>query len=94
MSCVSFLKFLNLRLNQHGLNLRSCLALMDAGVPIKAPVAGIAMGLILEAIVLPSSRTFKVLKTSSATWISKSQVHEKALRPANGHQIEASHSIS
>ncbi len=26
----------------------SCLALMDAGVPVKAPVAGIAMGLILE----------------------------------------------
>jgi polyribonucleotide nucleotidyltransferase len=26
----------------------SCLALMDAGVPIKAPVSGIAMGLILE----------------------------------------------
>ncbi|WP_428309231.1 polyribonucleotide nucleotidyltransferase [Hydrocarboniphaga sp.] len=26
----------------------SCLALMDAGVPIKAPVAGVAMGLILE----------------------------------------------
>jgi polyribonucleotide nucleotidyltransferase len=26
----------------------SCLALMDAGVPIKSPVAGIAMGLILE----------------------------------------------
>jgi polyribonucleotide nucleotidyltransferase len=26
----------------------SCLALMDAGVPLKAPVAGIAMGLILE----------------------------------------------
>ena len=25
-----------------------CLALMDAGVPIKRPVAGIAMGLILE----------------------------------------------
>ena len=25
-----------------------CLALMDAGVPIKAPVAGIAMGLIKE----------------------------------------------
>lgn len=25
-----------------------CLALMDAGVPIKAPVAGIAMGLILD----------------------------------------------
>ena len=26
----------------------SCLAMMDAGVPLKAPVAGIAMGLILE----------------------------------------------
>src|SRR5665811_1462444 len=26
----------------------SCLALMDAGVPIKAPVAGIAMGLITD----------------------------------------------
>lgn len=26
----------------------ACLALMDAGVPIKAPVAGVAMGLILE----------------------------------------------
>lgn len=26
----------------------SCMALMDAGVPIKAPVAGIAMGLIME----------------------------------------------
>lgn len=26
----------------------SCLALMDAGVPMKAPVAGVAMGLILE----------------------------------------------
>jgi len=25
-----------------------CLSLMDAGVPIKAPVAGIAMGLISE----------------------------------------------
>ena len=26
----------------------SCLAMMDAGVPLKAPVAGVAMGLILE----------------------------------------------
>ena len=26
----------------------SCLSLMDAGVPIKAPVAGVAMGLVLE----------------------------------------------
>ena len=28
------------------------LALMDGGVPLKAPVAGIAMGLVKEAIVL------------------------------------------
>ena len=27
----------------------SCMALMDAGVPIKAPVAGIAMGLVMES---------------------------------------------
>ena len=34
-----------------------CLALMDAGVPIKAPVAGIAMGLIMEGDdSTPSSR--------------------------------------
>ncbi len=31
----------------------STLALMDAGVPIKAPVAGIAMGLIKEGRPLP-----------------------------------------
>ena len=29
------------------------LALMDAGVPLKAPVAGIAMGLIKEAAASP-----------------------------------------
>ena len=27
---------------------RSCLALMDAGVPLKAPVSGIAMGLMMD----------------------------------------------
>src|SRR3546814_1933612 len=26
----------------------ACLSMMDAGVPLKAPVAGVAMGLILE----------------------------------------------
>jgi polyribonucleotide nucleotidyltransferase len=35
----------------------STLALMDAGVPIKAPVAGIAMGLVIE----PESRDYRVL---------------------------------
>ena len=39
----------------------STLALMDAGVPIKAPVAGIAMGLIKDKkqIELQSLRIFK-----------------------------------
>ena len=41
-------------LSQHGstsmaATCASCLALMDAGVPIKAPVAGVAMGLMLTA---------------------------------------------
>ena len=44
----------------------STLALMDAGVPIKAPVAGIAMGLI------------RVLKTSLATWTLKFAVRSMA----------------
>ncbi len=35
----------------------STLALMDAGVPIKAPVAGIAMGLVLDK----QSKTYKIL---------------------------------
>ena len=30
------------------------LALMDAGVPVKAPVAGVAMGLVKEAIAMRS----------------------------------------
>ena len=38
----------------------SCLALMDAGVPIKAPVAGIAMGLI-ERVEEDGSTTFAIL---------------------------------
>jgi len=33
-------------LHLDGLGLRSTLALMDAGVPLKAPVSGAAMGLI------------------------------------------------
>ena len=35
------------------------LALMDAGVPIKEPVAGIAMGLIKEVMILVSIRHFR-----------------------------------
>ena len=41
------------RLVVDGLGLRRLPALMDAGVPMKAHVAGIAMGLIKEATVSP-----------------------------------------
>ena len=43
-----------------GLTCGSCLALMDAGVPIKAPVAGIAMGLI-ERVEEDGSSKFAIL---------------------------------
>ena len=47
------------------------LALMDAGVPVKRPVAGIAMGLIRTAMILPFCLTFLVTKTILAIWILK-----------------------
>ncbi len=42
------------------------LSMMDAGVPLKAPVAGVAMGLILE-----DSGDFAILTDTLAIWISK-----------------------
>jgi polyribonucleotide nucleotidyltransferase len=48
-----------------------CLAMMDAGVPVKHPIAGIAMGLILEGENTPSSLTFWAQKMLSATWTLK-----------------------
>ena len=47
------------------------LSLMDAGVPIKAPVAGVAMGLVLEGESSRSSPTSWVTKITSATWTSR-----------------------
>ncbi len=50
MSCVSCLKLLNPMVQVlWPASVAASLAMMDAGVPIKAPVAGIAMGLIKEA---------------------------------------------
>ena len=51
----------------------STLSLMDAGVPIKAPVAGIAMGLVAtpRASTRPSPTSW-VPRTRSATWTSRS----------------------
>ena len=42
---------------------------MDAGVPVKRPVAGIAMGLIKEGDALLSCLTFLAMKTILVTWI-------------------------
>lgn len=47
------------------------LALMDAGVPIKAAVAGIAMGLVKRVITLSFCLTFWVTKITWATWTLK-----------------------
>ena len=48
------------------------LALMDAGVPISAPVAGIAMGLVIEGETTPSSPTSRAPRITTATWTSRS----------------------
>ena len=48
------------------------LSLMDAGVPICAPVAGIAMGLVKEGDITPSSPTSPARKITTAIWTSRS----------------------
>ncbi len=58
----------------------STLALMDGGVPIKAPVSGIAMGLIQEEGDDSSfCPTFRVSRTSWATWTLRSPVPPKGI---------------
>jgi polyribonucleotide nucleotidyltransferase len=58
-----------------------CLSLMDAGVPIKAPVAGIAMGLIMEGRqATRSSPTSSATRITSATWTSRSAAPPTASR--------------
>ena len=65
----------------------STLALMDAGVPIKAPVAGIAMGLITDGEVTsagcatPSSATSRAWKITWATWTSRWRAPSTASTP-------------
>ena len=55
-----------------------CLAMMDAGVPIKRPIAGIAMGLILEEPTnTPSSPISSGSKMLSAIWTLKSLAMHK-----------------
>ena len=52
------------------------LSMMDAGVPLKRPVAGIAMGLIKEGDALRCCPISLVTKIISATWTSKSPVRD------------------
>ncbi|GIR37333.1 MAG: hypothetical protein CM15mP49_27180 [Actinomycetota bacterium] len=46
----------------------STLSLMDAGVPIKAPVAGIAMGLVFSEGKYITLQIFSGVKTPSGIW--------------------------
>ena len=59
----------------------STLSLMDAGVPLKAPVSGAAMGLIKEGRTSKSSPIFRALRTSLATWISRWLAVRKGSQP-------------
>ena len=54
------------------------LALMDAGVPLKGPTAGIAMGLILEGDASRCCRTSSATRIISATWTSRWPAPPKA----------------
>ena len=56
----------------------STLALMDAGVPIKAPVSGIAMGLVKEGDDYVILTDIQGARTTSATWTSRSPAPVRA----------------
>ena len=54
-------------------------SLMDAGVPIAAPVAGIAMGLVSDGSASRSSPTSPARRTTTATWTSRSPAPVRAI---------------
>jgi len=54
-----------------GFRLRASLALMDAGVPLKRPTAGIAMGLILEGSRFAVLSDILATRIISVTWTSR-----------------------
>ena len=54
----------------------STLSLMDAGVPIKAPVGGIAMGMIAEGGHVRDAHRHPRPRTRWATWTSRSPARE------------------
>ena len=55
-----------------------CLSMIDAGVPLKGLVAGVAMGSSRKTTSSPFSPTFSVTKTTSATWTSRLPVRKTA----------------
>ena len=62
----------------------STMSLLNAGVPLKAPVAGIAMGLVSDTSTAPRatsrSPTSSVPRTRSATWTSRSPARRSSSR--------------
>ncbi len=58
------------------------LALMDAGVPLKAPLPASAAALSRTATTSPRSSTFRASRTSTARWTSRSPVRRKASPPS------------
>ena len=68
-----------------------CLALMDAGVPITKPVAGISVGLVQEGDNTNSSPTSSARKITSAIWTSRSAAPRRHHRDPVGHQDRRDH---
>jgi polyribonucleotide nucleotidyltransferase len=72
----------------------SALALMDAGVSIKAPVAGIAMGLIAQDDKVAILSDIMGLKTIWAIWFQSRRYSTRCYRYSDGYQtIGVSHAI-
>ncbi len=69
----------------------SSLALMDAGVPLKSPVAGIAMGLIKEGTTSSFCPTSWAMKITSATWTSGGRHRKGCHVAADGPQDHRHH---
>ena len=61
------------------------LSLMDAGVPLSSPVAGIAMGLIKGAMILQYLLIFWVMKIIWAIWILKLLEQNRDYCTSNGY---------
>jgi polyribonucleotide nucleotidyltransferase len=79
------------RLVLHGHGLRLLAGDDGCGVPLKAPVAGIAMGLIWKMTAFASCPTSWATKTTSATWTSRSPAPKRRHLAPDGHQGRRHH---